>query len=109
MNFKIEHPMHSRTRHICAPGSSRHAPAQSDDAVNTAAFARSVSGSVCSFEDHQLWYPDCNTNNIYITCQQDLIISYCKNKFTDQGAEAHLLLWAGTRLLCFVSHECSQR
>ena len=39
----------------------------------------------CSFEDHQLWYPDCNTNNIYITCQQDLIISYCKNKFTDQG------------------------
>jgi len=41
---------------------------------------------VTSFEDHQLWYPDCNTNNIYITCQQDLIISYCKNKFTDQGS-----------------------
>mmetsp|Transcript_32042 Transcript_32042/g.102041 ORF Transcript_32042/g.102041 Transcript_32042/m.102041 type:complete len:217 (-) Transcript_32042:127-777(-) len=33
---------------------------------------------VTSFEDHQLWYPDCNTNNIYITSEQDLIISYCK-------------------------------
>ena len=31
------------------------------------------------FEDHQLWHPDCNTNNIYITSQQDLIISYCGN------------------------------
>ncbi|KAK6117863.1 hypothetical protein DH2020_048397 [Rehmannia glutinosa] len=25
-----------------------------------------------------LWHPDCNTNNIYITSDQDLIISYCK-------------------------------
>lgn len=33
---------------------------------------------VTSFEDHTLWHPDCNTNNIYITSQQDLIISYCK-------------------------------
>ncbi|XP_047316157.1 uncharacterized protein LOC124919846 isoform X2 [Impatiens glandulifera] len=33
---------------------------------------------VTSFEDHLLWNPDCNTNNIYITCDQDLIISYCK-------------------------------
>ncbi|KAJ7256771.1 hypothetical protein O6H91_Y414200 [Diphasiastrum complanatum] len=33
---------------------------------------------VTSFEDHLLWYPDCNTNNIYITSEQDLIISYCK-------------------------------
>ncbi|GBG80793.1 hypothetical protein CBR_g31349 [Chara braunii] len=33
---------------------------------------------VTSFEDHLLWYPDCNTNNIYITSDQDLIISYCK-------------------------------
>eukprot|EP00899_Mesostigma_viride_P006660 jgi/Mesvir1/15996/Mv08301-RA.1 len=34
---------------------------------------------VTSFEDHVLWYPDCNTNNIYITTEQDLIISYCKS------------------------------
>mmetsp|Transcript_29847 Transcript_29847/g.97196 ORF Transcript_29847/g.97196 Transcript_29847/m.97196 type:complete len:523 (-) Transcript_29847:230-1798(-) len=33
---------------------------------------------VTSFEDHLLWYPDCSTNNIYITAEQDLIISYCK-------------------------------
>ena len=25
-------------------------------------------------------HPDCNTNNIYITSQQDLIISYCRDK-----------------------------
>ncbi|URD76855.1 hypothetical protein MUK42_18866 [Musa troglodytarum] len=33
---------------------------------------------VTSFEDHLLWHPDCNTNNIYNTSDQDLIISYCK-------------------------------
>jgi len=33
---------------------------------------------VTSFEDHVLWHPNCNTNNIYITADQDLIISYCK-------------------------------
>ena len=33
---------------------------------------------VTSFDDHLLWHPDCNTNNIYITSGQDLIISYCK-------------------------------
>ncbi len=35
---------------------------------------------VTCFEDHTLWHPDCNTNNIYITSQQDLIISYCKQQ-----------------------------
>ncbi|WOK93244.1 hypothetical protein Cni_G01939 [Canna indica] len=35
---------------------------------------------VTSFEDHLLWHPDCNTNDIYITSDQDLIISYCKAK-----------------------------
>lgn len=35
---------------------------------------------VTTFEDHMLWHPDCNTNNIYITSSQDLIISYCKNR-----------------------------
>ncbi|XP_072972406.1 uncharacterized protein [Typha angustifolia] len=39
---------------------------------------------VTSFEDHLLWHPDCNTNNIYITTDQDLIISYCKS---EQGCE----------------------
>eukprot|EP01018_Ginkgo_biloba_P009598 Gb_00240 [translate_table: standard] len=41
---------------------------------------------VTSFEDHLLWYPDCNTNNIYITNEQDLIISYCKVK-TDNSCD----------------------
>jgi len=40
---------------------------------------------VTTFEDHMLWHPDCNTNNIYITSQQDLIISYCKNKKQKHG------------------------
>jgi hypothetical protein len=35
---------------------------------------------VTSFEDHLLWHHDCSTNNIYITCDQDLIISYCKSE-----------------------------
>lgn len=39
---------------------------------------------VTSFEDHLLWHPDCNTNNIYITSDQDLIISYCKS---EEGCE----------------------
>ncbi|KAJ3669106.1 hypothetical protein LUZ60_011056 [Juncus effusus] len=39
---------------------------------------------VTSFEDHVLWHPDCNTNNIYITTDQDLIISYCKADSDDQ-------------------------
>ena len=39
---------------------------------------------VTSFEDHLLWHPDCNTNNIYITSDQDLIISYCK---AEEGCE----------------------
>ncbi|KAI3699613.1 hypothetical protein L2E82_44039 [Cichorium intybus] len=38
---------------------------------------------VTSFEDHVLWHPDCNTNNIYITTEQDLIISYCKTEYDD--------------------------
>ncbi|KAL0908867.1 hypothetical protein M5K25_023378 [Dendrobium thyrsiflorum] len=39
---------------------------------------------VTSFDDHLLWHPDCNTNNIYITSDQDLIISYCKS---EEGCE----------------------
>jgi hypothetical protein len=42
---------------------------------------------VTSFEDHQLWHPDCNTNNIYITSDQDLIISYCKADSNDSSSE----------------------
>lgn len=42
---------------------------------------------VTSFEDHLLWHPDCNTNNIYITSDQDLIISYCKAEPEDQWIE----------------------
>ncbi|KAI4331663.1 hypothetical protein MLD38_029826 [Melastoma candidum] len=43
---------------------------------------------VTSFEDHLLWHPDCNTNNIYITSDQDLIISYCKADSDDHWTEA---------------------
>ena len=34
---------------------------------------------VTSFEDHDLWQENCNTNNIYITKKQDILISYCKH------------------------------
>ena len=33
---------------------------------------------VTRFEDHVLWHPDSNTNNIYITSTQDYIFSYCR-------------------------------
>uniref|UniRef100_A0A453FT83 Uncharacterized protein n=1 Tax=Aegilops tauschii subsp. strangulata TaxID=200361 RepID=A0A453FT83_AEGTS len=42
---------------------------------------------VTSFEDHLLWHPDCNTNSIYITSNQDLIISYCKAEPDDPSSE----------------------
>ncbi|XBI66362.1 hypothetical protein VPH35_045957 [Triticum aestivum] len=42
---------------------------------------------VTSFEDHFLWHPDCNTNSIYITSNQDLIISYCKAEPDDPSSE----------------------
>jgi len=41
---------------------------------------------ITRFEDHNLWYPDCNTNNIYITSQQDLIVSYCRDSNQDCGS-----------------------
>ncbi|XP_042476137.1 uncharacterized protein LOC122057866 isoform X2 [Macadamia integrifolia] len=44
---------------------------------------------VTSFEDHLLWHPDCNTNNIYITSDQDLIISYCKAESDDPSVEGN--------------------
>lgn len=44
---------------------------------------------VTSFEDHLLWHPDCNTNNIYITSDQDVIISYCKAESDDQWMEGN--------------------
>ncbi|MBA0815389.1 hypothetical protein Gohar_000165 [Gossypium harknessii] len=47
---------------------------------------------VTSFEDHLLWHPDCNTNNIYITSDQDLIISYCKADSDDPLSEGNVLV-----------------
>merc|ERR1712070_1044052 len=42
---------------------------------------------VSSFQDHTLWHPDCNTNNIYITNSQDVILSYCSaSKAPDKGS-----------------------
>jgi len=37
------------------------------------------------FEDHDLWHAECNTNNIYITADQDLIISYCRDDASQGG------------------------
>ncbi|KAJ7959493.1 Transducin/WD40 repeat-like superfamily protein [Quillaja saponaria] len=45
---------------------------------------------VTSFEDHLLWHPDCNTNNIYITSDQDLIISYCKADSDDSLSKGYV-------------------
>jgi predicted nuclease of predicted toxin-antitoxin system len=42
---------------------------------------------ITSFEDHQLWHPDYNTNNICITSDQDMIISYCKANSNDSSSE----------------------
>lgn len=36
-----------------------------------------------------MWHPDCNTNNIYITSDQDLIISYCKADSDDPVSEGN--------------------
>ncbi|KAD5317840.1 hypothetical protein E3N88_17786 [Mikania micrantha] len=41
---------------------------------------------VTSFEDHVLSHPDCNTNNIYITSDQDLLVSFCKAN-NDESAD----------------------
>ena len=38
---------------------------------------------VTRFEDHVLWHPDTNTNNIYITSTQDYILSYCRRPESD--------------------------
>ncbi|KAJ8552879.1 hypothetical protein K7X08_020272 [Anisodus acutangulus] len=56
---------------------------------------------VTSFDDHLLWHPDCNTNNIYITSDQDLIISYCK-------ADSDDLLSKGNGL-CSISAQAFKR
>lgn len=58
---------------------------------------------VTSFEDHLLWHPDCNTNNIYITSDQDLIISYCKADSDDHWME-------GNGKFCnLLINKCSQK
>jgi hypothetical protein len=41
---------------------------------------------VTKFEDHTLMSSDCNTNNIYITNSQELIISYCKDNSSPVGS-----------------------
>lgn len=33
---------------------------------------------VTRFEDHELWHPETNTSNIFITASQDYIVSYCR-------------------------------
>jgi hypothetical protein len=42
---------------------------------------------VTRFEDQQLWQPDSRTNNIYITTQQELIISYSREEDSLWGQE----------------------
>lgn len=57
---------------------------------------------VTSFEDHVLSQPDCNTNNIYITSDQDLIVSFCKANNNEQVTDRQ-----GT-FLCPFSHTLPQ-
>lgn len=59
---------------------------------------------VTSFEDHLLWHPDCNTNNIYITSDQDLIISYCKADSDDPLSEGNGTFPFLTGPRSFLSH-----
>jgi hypothetical protein len=46
---------------------------------------------VTSFKDHLLWHHNCSTNDVYITSDQDLIISYCKSEAVakDGTGEVH--------------------
>ena len=37
-----------------------------------------------TFEDHMLWLPDSNMNNVFISSAQDVMISFCRN--TDIGS-----------------------
>nr|GEX26760.1 hypothetical protein [Tanacetum cinerariifolium] len=67
---------------------------------------------VTSFEDHLLWHPDCNTNNIYITSDQDLIISYCKTESDDPLTEGHgrycsCWYWSGKRIGLWWEWRCN--
>lgn len=77
---------------------------------------------VTSFEDHLLWHPDCNTNNIYITSDQDLIISYCKADSDDHWSEPNgntfqllldyittgcIVIWTRNNCLATVSYHLS--
>jgi hypothetical protein len=62
---------------------------------------------VTTFEDHTLWHPDCNTNNIYITSQQDLIISYCKQARSDLGSINVSSILDGSSLARIVAREDS--
>ncbi|XP_078445246.1 uncharacterized protein LOC144714385 isoform X2 [Wolffia australiana] len=63
---------------------------------------------VTTFEDHLLWHPDCNTNNIYITSDQDLIISYCKSATGNVGSINISSIFTG-KCLAKVSTACGQR
>jgi hypothetical protein len=55
---------------------------------------------ITRFEDHNLWYPDCNTNNIYITSQQDLIVSYCKQANRDDSGTINISNILTGKCLC---------
>ncbi|THG06306.1 hypothetical protein TEA_010062 [Camellia sinensis var. sinensis] len=55
---------------------------------------------VTSFEDHLLWHPDCNTNNIYITSDQDLIISYRKADSDDPLSERNVPFYTTLHYRC---------
>ena len=51
---------------------------------------------VTKFADHYNWWPDCNTNNIFITVAQDLLISYCltpEQILAMKDKVRHPLLW----------------
>ncbi|KAA8495097.1 hypothetical protein FVE85_3338 [Porphyridium purpureum] len=59
---------------------------------------------VTTFDDHRLWYQDTNTNNIYITGNQELIISYCKQQECSHGSINISSIAKGK---CFAKITCS--
>lgn len=61
---------------------------------------------VSTFDDHELWHKNCNTNNIYITNKQDLIISYCKRKKGRTGGSINISEILNGR--CIAKIECKE-
>eukprot|EP00186_Timspurckia_oligopyrenoides_P003541 CAMPEP_0182447596 /NCGR_PEP_ID=MMETSP1172-20130603/17821_1 /TAXON_ID=708627 /ORGANISM="Timspurckia oligopyrenoides, Strain CCMP3278" /LENGTH=464 /DNA_ID=CAMNT_0024644095 /DNA_START=84 /DNA_END=1475 /DNA_ORIENTATION=- len=61
---------------------------------------------VTQFADHRLWYQDTNTNNVYITSNQETIISYCRQDDCTHGSINVSSIADGS---CFAKITCSDQ